>query len=163
MKIRELTAADYPSVKAIYLEGIATKQATFQTEAPEWEAWDSSHLTHSRFVAIDGNEVAGWAVLSAVSNRCVYAGVAEISIYIAAGHRGKGVGHALMQAVIQSSETQNIWTLQAGIFPENAASMNLHFKNGFRLIGIREKVGKMENVWRDTAILERRSKIVGID
>jgi L-amino acid N-acyltransferase YncA len=163
MEIRELTAADYPAVKAIYLEGIATKQATFQTEAPDWEAWDSSHLQHSRFVAIDGDQVAGWVALSAVSSRCVYAGVAEVSVYIAADHRGKGVGHALMQTVIQSSETRNIWTIQAGIFPENEASMSLHYKNGFRLIGIREKIGKMEAVWRDTAILERRSTLVGID
>jgi L-amino acid N-acyltransferase YncA len=163
MEIKELTAEDYSTVKAIYLEGIATGQATFQTEAPEWEAWDNSHLKHSRFVIAENGTVAGWAALSPVSSRCVYGGVAEISIYIAAKYRGKGIGHALLKALIQSSETNGIWTLQAGVFPENEASMRLHQQNGFRLVGIRERIGKMGNVWRDTALLERRSTITGIN
>ncbi len=163
MEIRELTAIDYPAVKKIYLEGIATGQATFQIEAPEWEAWNSSHLEHSRFVAVEHGTVAGWVALSLVSSRCVYAGVAEISVYIGENYRGKGIGNALMKAVIQSSETNGIWTLHAGVFPENEASMRLHQQNGFRLVGIRERIGKMGDVWRDTALLERRSTVIGIN
>jgi L-amino acid N-acyltransferase YncA len=163
MEIREITDTDYPSVKTIYLEGIATGQATFQTEAPEWEEWNSAHLQHSRFAAIEEGKIVGWAALTPVSSRCVYAGVAEVSVYIGGDHRGKGVGHTLLQAVIRSSEANNIWTLHAGIFPENEASMQLHYKNGFRLVGIRERIGKMGAVWRNTALLERRSTIVGID
>ncbi len=162
MIISELNDTHYNSVKDIYLQGIATGQATFQTEAPTWEDWNKGHLQHSRYIASENNTVLGWAALTPVSGRCVYAGVAEVSIYIQANNRGKGIGRLLMQELIKSSEKNGIWTLQAGIFPENTASLNLHEKNGFRIIGKREKIGKMNNTWRDTILLERRSSIAGI-
>jgi L-amino acid N-acyltransferase YncA len=162
MIITELKDSHYNSVKDIYMQGIATGNATFQTEAPGWEDWNKGHLEHSRFVAVDDQgEVMGWAALSPVSSRCVYAGVAEVSVYIGADHRGKGIGNKLMQELIKSSEQNNIWTLQAGIFPENEASIHLHQNNGFRIIGKREKIGKMGDTWRDTVLLERRSTVTG--
>lgn len=162
MTITGLKDIHYSSVKDIYLQGIATRNATFQTEAPSWEEWDKGHLNHSRIIAVDDQgTVMGWAALSAVSSRCIYAGVAEVSVYIDADHRSKGVGNRLMQDLIKSSEQNNIWTLQAGIFPENEASLQLHLNNGFRIIGKREKIGKMGDTWRDTVLLERRSTIIG--
>lgn len=163
--IQPLLAEHWPSVREIYLQGIATGDATFQTSAPEWEEWDRSHLPHSRMVALETgkqaapeqNRVIGWIALTPVSSRCVYAGVAEISVYIDPDHRGKGVGKALMQAVISDSEVNGIWTLQAGIFPENTASIRLHENVGFRVVGVREKIGKMNGRWRDTVFLEKRS------
>lgn len=163
MEISIITETDWPAVRAIYLQGIATGQATFQTEAPSWEDWDRSHLRHSRFLASVDGSVAGWAALSPVSSRCVYAGVAEVSVYVHEDYRGKGVGDLLMDTLIESSEAQGLWTLQSGIFPENEASIRLHEKHGFRKLGYREKVGKHENTWRDTILMERRSKTVGID
>lgn len=162
MNIVELTEEHYEAVKNIYLEGIATGNATFQTEASSWEDWDKSHLTHSRFVAVENTEVAGWASLSPVSSRCVYAGVAEVSVYVGEKHRGKGVGAELLKALINSSEQHEIWMLQSGIFPENTASVKLHERNGFRIVGTRERIGKMKNVWRDNFLLERRSSVIGI-
>ncbi|WP_251031210.1 GNAT family N-acetyltransferase [Pedobacter sp. ISL-68] len=153
----------WEDVRAIYLQGIATKHATFQTEAPSWEEWDKSHLSKLRYVAVIGGEVAGWAALTAVSGRCVYAGVTEVSVYIHEGYRSKGVGTALLQKLIAESEANNIWTLQSGIFPENIASITLHETLGFRTIGYREKIGKMDGIWRDTVLMERRSKITGQD
>lgn len=162
MTITGLKDIHYSAVKDIYLQGIATRNATFQTEAPSWEEWDNGHLNHSRIIAVDDQDtVMGWAALSAVSSRCVYAGVAEVSVYIGADHRGKGIGNRLMQNLIKSSEQNNIWTLQAGIFPENTASLQLHQNNGFRIIGKREKIGKMGDTWRDTVLLERRSTVIG--
>jgi len=161
--IEEMKDESWETVRRIYNDGIATKNATFQTEAPEWEAWDQSHRKDCRLVARIDNQIAGWAALSNVSNRCVYAGVAEVSIYIDSDFRGMGVGDQLMKQLITESEKHGIWTLQAGIFPENEASIALHRKNGFRILGIREKIGKMNNIWRDTAMLERRSKVVGIE
>ena len=155
--------AHWEEVKRIYEEGIATGNATFQTEAPTYEEWNRGHLTISRFVAVENEEILGWAALTPVSGRCVYAGVAEVSVYVASSVRGKGIGNALLQALIKSSEENNLWTLQAGIFPENIASIKLHEANDFRIIGIREKIGKMNGVWRDTVLLERRSKLVGND
>ncbi len=163
MTIEPLQHTHYADVSRIYLEGIATGQATFETEAPSWEKWDNGHTQHSRFVAVENGEVLGWAALSPASGRCVYAGVAEVSVYIGTNHRGKGVGAILMEHLIKSSEENEIWTLQAGIFPENEASLALHEKNGFRLFGRREKIGKMKDTWRDTVLLERRSRIVGIN
>lgn len=163
MEILPLTKKHYPDVQRIYLEGIVTGNATFETAAPDWAKWDQGHLVHSRFVAVKENEVFGWAALSPVSGRCVYAGVAEVSVYIGSGHRGKGVGKKLMQALIESSESNEIWTLQAGVFPENEASLALHEQNGFRVFGRRERIGKMKDTWRDTVLLERRSKLVGIN
>lgn len=163
MEIIELKEIHYSSVAKIYLEGIATGHATFQTEAPNWIEWDKSHLSHSRFVAIENNEIKGWAALTPVSGRCVYAGVAEVSVYISIPFLGKGIGHFLLSHLVKDSEANNIWTLQAGIFPENKGSQQLHYKNGFRLVGKREKIGKMKNIWRDTLLLERRSTIAGIN
>lgn len=161
MEIRPLTEKDYPDLKRIYLEGIATGNATFETEAPSWEKWDQNHTLHSRFIAVENNLVLGWAALSPVSGRCVYAGVAEVSVYIGSNNKGKGLGKMLLMHLIKSSEENQIWTLQAGVFPENEASLNLHLKHGFRILGKREKIGKMKDTWRDTVLLERRSKIVG--
>jgi L-amino acid N-acyltransferase YncA len=161
MTIAALLPEHWSAVKTIYEQGIATGHATFQTQAPTWEEWHASHLTHSRFVAIEDNAVIGWAALTPVSSRCVYAGVAEVSVYIAPGHRGQKVGQTLLQALVDSSEQHNLWTLQAGIFPENEASVRIHEKCGFRQLGIREKIGQHYGVWRDTVLLERRSKKVG--
>ena len=162
MEITTMQPAHWPSVKRIYEEGIVTGNATFQTAAPEWEEWDAAHVKSSRLVFIDNNEVLGWAALTAVSSRCVYAGVGEVSVYVAAAARGKGIGKKLLQALITASEKNNFWTLQAGIFPENESSVKLHQDCGFRIIGRREKIGQMNNVWRDTLLLERRSTITGI-
>jgi L-amino acid N-acyltransferase YncA len=163
MTIQTMRPENWPEVKQIYLEGIATGQATFQTDAPSWHDWDHAHLAELRYVAVIGNEIAGWVALSPVSSRCVYAGVAEVSIYIADRFKGQKLGIQLLQHVITESEKANIWTLQAGIFPENAASLRLHEKAGFRIMGYREKVGKMNGVWRNVNLLERRSKTTGIN
>lgn len=163
IQIRGLGEADWPAVRAIYLEGIATNHATFETEAPAWEAWDAAHLPAPRLVAISDERVIGWAALGRISTRAVYAGEAEVSIYVANGARGLGVGRGLLQTLVADSETNDIWTLQANIFPENTASVRLHKSCGFREVGRRERIGKMKGVWRDTILLERRSDKVGID
>ncbi|MET4108575.1 MULTISPECIES: GNAT family N-acetyltransferase [Hymenobacter] len=163
MTIIPMTDAHWPAVKAIYEAGIATGNATFETQAPAWEAWDTAHLGHSRLVAVDeAGTVLGWAALSPVSSRCVYGGVAEISIYIGAEARGQGVGRQLLQALIADSEAHGIWTLQAGTFEENKASIGLHTQAGFRVIGHRERIGQHHGVWRNTVQMERRSPTVGI-
>ena len=149
-------------VRQIYLQGIATGQATFQQDAPEWPLWDEGHLPHSRLVAVVADNVIGWAALSPVSARPVYRGVAEVSVYVGEACRGKGLGHQLLQELVQQSEQNGIWTLQSSIFPENKASVHIHEKCGFRLMGRRERIGQLNGVWRDTVILERRSKTVGI-
>ena len=161
--IDEMSPADWEAVRTIYLEGIATGNATFETEAPAWASWDAAHLPHSRLVARAGDEVMAWAALTPVSSRCVYGGVAEVSVYVGAGHRGAGLGRALLAALIASSERHGMWTLQAGVFPENEASVGLHRACGFREVGRRERVGKLHGRWRDTVLLERRSLIVGVD
>lgn len=153
---------DWPAVEAIYREGITTGLATFETETPSWERWDAAHRPDCRLVARDGDRVLGWAALSPVSDRCVYAGVAENSIYIAAAARGQGIGKVLLRALIEASEAAGIWTLQTGIFPENAASLALHRSCGFRIVGIRERIGQLHGVWKDVVFLERRSRVVGI-
>jgi phosphinothricin acetyltransferase len=155
-----LDASHWNRVRAIYLEGIATGHATFETAAPEWAEWNEARLPHSRLVAIDG-EVMGWAALSPVSKRAVYAGVAEVSVYVAAAARGRGLGRALLEELIKESERHNVWTLQAGIFPENAASIALHRNAGFRVVGTRERIGRLNGVFRDVALMERRSAVVG--
>jgi L-amino acid N-acyltransferase YncA len=160
--IRSMLLGDWPEVRRIYLEGIATGNATFETEAPPWKKWDSGHMRDCRLIADDGGEVLGWAALSPVSSRCVYAGVAEVSVYVGENVRGKGVGRKLLAALIEASERCGIWTLQAGIFPENVASIGLHKSLGFRELGRRERLGKMAGRWRDVTLLERRSTVVGV-
>ena len=157
--IRLMTPHDYPAVANIYQQGIDTKNATFEQSPPaKWEDFSNKFLPFSKSVAIVENEVAGWAALSSVSSRCVYAGVCEVSVYVAASQRGKRIGRALLQHLIDLVEQNNIWTMQAGIFPENTASVKIHTDLGFRIVGHREKIGKMDGVWRDTLLLELRSK-----
>lgn len=153
---------DWALVRQIYLEGIATGNATFETEAPSWDRWDNGHLQNCRLVASSGGEVLGWAALSPVSSRRVYAGVTEVSVYVGSATQGRSMGRALLSALIESAEATGIWTLQAGIFPENIASIHLHKSLGFREVGRREKIGKMGDCWRNVMLLERRSQIVGI-
>lgn len=156
-----LEAEHWDEVARIYAEGIATGNATFETEVPSWEQWDASHLADHRLVALRAGEVAGWAALSPVSDRCVYGGVAEESVYVAGEARGQGVGRELLEALIAGSEAAGIWTIQTGIFPENEASVRLHERVGFRIVGIRERLGRHNGVWRDVLLLERRSPNVG--
>jgi len=163
MDVRALLLSDWDAVRSIYLEGIATGNATFELEAPSWERWDAKHLAPGRLVALAGGAVVGWAALTGVSDRCVYAGVAEVSVYVAGTARGQGAGRALLEALVQASEAAGIWTLQAGIFPENSASLALHLRCGFRVIGRRERLGRLGTRWRDVLILERRSRIVGTE
>lgn len=153
--------ADWPTVALILREGIATGDARFENTVPSWEEFDRSHLDHCRRVARSGDEVVAWFVLGAVSPRKVYAGVAEVSIYVRASARGQGVGRPLLEAGVSASEEAGIWTLQAGIFPENTASLALHQQCGFRTVGIRERMGQMAGRWRDVVLMERRSKVVG--
>jgi phosphinothricin acetyltransferase len=158
-----MVPSDWPDVSAIYLEGIATGNATFETLAPNWEQWDRAHLATGRMVARNGRTIAGWVALSRVSQRSCYAGVVEMSVYVATWARGQGVGDALMKAAIKASEAAGIWTLQGLVFPENKASLRMCAANGFREVGYRERIGKRDGVWRDTVLVERRSKVVGTD
>lgn len=144
-------------------EGIATGEATFETETPSWRSWNSGHMKVARLVAQRGDKIVGWAALSSVSDRCVYEGVAEVSVYVGNDHRGKGVGAVLLGALIVESEKHDMWTLQAGVFPENQASIRLHKKLGFREVGVRERLGRLKGRWRDVLLLERRSRIVGVE
>jgi phosphinothricin acetyltransferase len=160
--VEAMRDSDWQAVREIYREGIETGDATFQTAAPEWAEWDAVHLRHSRLVARHEGSIGGWAALSAVSRRACYSGVAEVSIYVAEAHRGQGLGRRLLAALIGESEAHGIWTLQAGIFPENRASIALHKRLGFREVGVRERIGQREGRWRDTVLLERRSLVVGI-
>ena len=162
-RIRVLGPADWEAVRSIYLEGIATGQATFETEAPTWERWDGAHLPSPRLIATAGETIVGWAALSPVSRRPVYAGVAEVSVYVNRDVRGRGVGSLLLKALVTESEKSGIWTLQASIFPENLASISLHHSCGFAEVGKRQRIGKMNGVWRDTVLFERRSRLVGND
>ena len=163
--IKLLESRDWEAIHDVYLEGLATGQATFETKAPSQEEWDRGHLPFGRIGAYPDSEgrLVGWAALSSVSKRKAYAGVAEVSVYVAAAARGQGVGRALLQALILESERNGIWTLQASIFPENEASLKLHESLGFRTVGHRERVSTLNGVWRNTVILERRSKLVGRD
>jgi phosphinothricin acetyltransferase len=160
--IRSMTPEDWTEVRRIYLEGISTGNATFETQAPSWGKWDAGHLADCRLVACDGARVLGWAALSPISARQVYRGVTEVSVYVAESARREGVGKALLRALIASSEQCGIWTLQAGIFPENVASIRLHKSLGFREVGCRERIGRMDDRWRDVTLLERRSAVVGV-
>lgn len=154
--VRPMRDEDWPGVRAVYLEGIATGNATFETEAPSFERWSNSHLVEHRFVAVRGEDVVGWAALSLVSDRCAYAGVAEVSVYVAEHARGEHVGRKLLETLTESSDSAGIWTIQTGIFPENTASVQLHLRCGFRVVGTRERLGQLEGRWRDVLLLERR-------
>ncbi len=158
-----MLAGHWEGVRAVYVEGLATGDATFETEAPDWARWDASHLPCCRLVAFADGRFAGWAALGRVSAREAYAGVAEVSVYVGGGFRGQGVGRALLSTLVRESEDAGLWTLQAGVFPENAASVALHRACGFREVGRRERVGRLGGRWRDTLLLERRSRVVGVD
>jgi phosphinothricin acetyltransferase len=157
VELRELRKEDWPAVKAIYEQGIAGGNATFETEAPSWDDWDRTHLEGYRLVALQVGEVVGWAALAPVSERCVYEGVAENSVYVADHAQGRGIGRALLEELVTRSERDGIWTIQTGIFPENEASIELHKRCGFRVVGVRERIGKHHGVWRDVVFMERRS------
>jgi L-amino acid N-acyltransferase YncA len=158
VELRELQKEDWPAVRAIYEQGIAGRNATFETEAPSWEAWDRTQLDGHRLVAVEGGRVVGWIAVHPVSGRPCYAGVVEHSVYVADDAQGKGVGRALLERLIADTEQAGIWTIQTGIFPENEASLALHVKCGFRVVGTQERLGQLDGVWRDVVVLERRSK-----
>lgn len=160
--VSDMQPEDWADIRRIYQEGIDTGDATFEVAAPEWEAWDAGHLAHSRLVARENDRVVGWAALSPVSKRVVYRGVAEVSVYVAEAARGRGCGAALLAALVNESERNGVWTLQSSIFPENAGSAKLHGQFGFREVGRRERIAQREGRWRDTVLLERRSRRVGI-
>ncbi len=156
MQIRELDRSDWPQVASVYADGIATGNATFEVEPPTWERWDAAHPS-LRLVALENGRVAGWAALSPYSDRRCYRGVAEESVYVAASARGKGVGRALLGELIARAEADGYWTLLAGVFPENVASLALHESLGFRVVGVHEGLGEHDGMWRDVILLERRS------
>lgn len=161
-EIIPMTEKHWDVAREIFRQGIATGNATFETSVPDWKEWDERHLPTCRLVAHRGDKVLGWAALSRVSSREVYRGVAEVSIYIAEEARRHGIGHRLLTALVEGSEQNGIWTLQAGIFADNAVSIRLHQKAGFRVVGTRERVGCLDGRWRDTLLMERRSAVVGI-
>lgn len=163
MKVRNMQPSDWSDVSRIYLEGISTGFATFETQSPSYEQWNKAHIKECRLVAEQDGIIMGWAALSPVSSRCVYGGVGEVSVYIAHSSRGKGVGKLLMLQLITESEKAGFWTIQSGIFPENTASIKLHEKVGFRYIGKRERIGKINGAWKDNLLFEKRSNSVGKD
>ena len=160
MSIRDLRPEDWPEVRAIYEEGIRSGDATFEAEAPSWEGWDATH-PELRLVAERDGSVVGWAALSPASSRRCYRGVGEVSVYVAGEARGDGLGRALLDELVARSEREGYWTLTAGVFPENEASLRLHKACGFREVGFRERIGEVGGVWRDVIWLERRSQVVG--
>lgn len=163
IQLDTIRVENYKDVQTIYQQGIDTRNATFETSVPDWQKWNDSHLSTCRLTAYINHQMVGWAALSKVSDRCVYQGVAEVSIYIHQDYRGKGIADILMHHLIIESENSGIWSLMAAIFPENISSKNLHLKHGFREIGIREKIAKLDGIWRDTLLMQRRSKLIGID
>ncbi|WP_256365766.1 GNAT family N-acetyltransferase [Virgibacillus sp. Bac332] len=152
---------DWPEVRDIYIEGIKTGNATFDTEPPTWDEWNSKYLQTCRLVVREHGRVVGWAALLPISSKKAHAGVAELSIYLGAKSRGKGLGRRLMEFLVAESEAAGFWTLQSGVFPENVGSIYLHEKAGFYEVGIRKRIGKLDGVWRDVILLERRSKVIG--
>ena len=160
--IKAMRSEDWPAVQEIYSEGIASGNATFEIETPPWEKWDQGHFQDCRLVAVNSEGILGWAALSPVSTRRVYSGVAEVSVYVSAKARGQGVGTLLLQSLVEQSERCGVWTLQAGIFPENLPSVGLHKSCGFREVGLRQKLGQRSGVWRDVLLLERRSSRAGV-
>lgn len=163
MEIQLITEDNFSEVKEIYKQGLATNIATFQNDVPQWEEWDKGHLDFCRISVYENNKMLGWTALTPVSGRCVYAGVAEVSVYTAEEERGKGIGRILLNELIRQSEANGIWTLQSSIFSENQSSIRLHENCGFRLVGYREKIGKKNGIWKDNVLMERRSKNTGID
>lgn len=161
-EIVPMTVADWTAVRQIYLEGLATGHASFETDAPNWEEWNESRVPHSRLVAREDGRILGWAALSPVSRRPCYAGVAEVSIYVATAEHGRGIGKALLQRLIEESERNGIWSLYGATFPENAASLHMQLACGFRIVGRRERIAQHCGIWRDTVITERRSAVVGL-
>jgi phosphinothricin acetyltransferase len=161
--IDEMRPDDWGAMRRIYLEGLATGNASFETEAPAWPDWDAAHHAHSRLVARYDGQVVAWAALAPVSRRSCYAGVAEVSLYVAGAWRSRGVGRALLLALVESSERNGIWTLYGACFPENEASVRLQVACGFRVVGRRERIARRDGVWRDTVLTERRSRVVGVD
>ena len=160
MELRELRREDWPAVKGIYEQGIAGGDATFETEASSWDDWNHAHLEGHRLVALQEGELVGWAALAPVSGRCVYEGVTEDSVYVADAAQGRGVGRALLDELIAGAERDGIWTIEAGIFPENQASIELHRRCGFRVVGVRERLGRHHGSWRDVVLMERRSEVI---
>jgi phosphinothricin acetyltransferase len=160
--IESMLPADWPAVRRIYAEGIATGRATFDTEIPEWEIWDAGHLAAPRLVARHDGEVVGWAALGPVSSRPCYRGVAEVSIYVAGGAQGRGAGRMLLEALVTASETAGLWTLHSSIHADNDVSVRLHQRCGFRGVGRRERIARRADGWADTIIMERRSSVVGL-
>jgi L-amino acid N-acyltransferase YncA len=158
--IRPLEAEDWPDVERIYAAGIETGNATFETTTPSWEAWDSSHLEGHRVVALQDGAIVGWAALAPVSRRECYRGVAEDSVYVAADAQGRGAGRALLERLIADAERAGIWTIQTGIFPENEASLALHRRCGFRVVGVRVALAQLHGRWRDVVLMERRSAVI---
>jgi phosphinothricin acetyltransferase len=163
MRIDAMTPEDWPEVQSIYEEGIATRNATFEAEAPSWEHWDAAHIEACRIVARAGQVMLGWGALSPVSRRQCYTGVAEVSVYVRQAARGQGVGRTLLEGLVAASEAEGIWTLQGVTFPENAASLRLQASCGFRVIGRRERIAQLDGIWRDTVLMERRSGKVGVE
>jgi L-amino acid N-acyltransferase YncA/2-polyprenyl-3-methyl-5-hydroxy-6-metoxy-1,4-benzoquinol methylase len=161
VSVRAMRAEDWPAVAAIYAAGIATGNASFETDVPSWEHWDAAHLPGHRLVAELDGRVVGWTAVSPVSSRCAYAGVVEHSVYVADTARGRGIGRQLLSALIESTELGGIWTVQTGVFPENATSLALHRSAGFRVLGVRQRPGQLHGVWRDVVVLERRSTVAG--
>jgi len=159
--LKPLLQAHWGAVRAVFEEGIAAGLATFEVAAPDWRGWDAAHRPDCRFVALEDEVVVGWAALSPVSARAAYAGVAEVSVYVAQAHQGRGIGRRLLEALITCSETEGVWTLQAVVFPQNAVSLAVHRRVGFREVGRRERVARLRGVWQDTVLLERRSRLVG--
>lgn len=163
MEIRPITKDNFSEVVDIYKQGLATNIATFQNDLPQWEDWNKGHLDFCRISIYENNKMLGWTALTPVSSRCVYAGVAEVSVYIAQKERGKGIGKILLNELIKQSEANGIWMLQSGIFSENQSSIKLHEKCGFRMVGYREKIGKKNGIWKDNVLMEYRSKNIGVD
>lgn len=163
MEIRPITKDNFSEVVDIYKQGLATNIATFQNDLPQWEDWNKGHLDFCRISIYENNKMLGWTALTPVSSRCVYAGVAEVSVYIAQNERGKGIGKILLNELIKQSEANGIWMLQSGIFSENQSSIKLHEKCGFRMVGYREKIGKKNGIWKDNVLMEHRSKNIGVD
>jgi L-amino acid N-acyltransferase YncA len=159
ISIREMAPEDWPAVEAIYAEGIATRNATFEIETPTWAEFDGGRLRNHRFVATEDGRVVGWAALSPTSTRTCYAGVVEHSVYVSVDMRGRGIGHRMMETLLQSADAAGIWTIQTNIFPENDASLALHERVGFRIVGRRERIALLDGVWRNTILLERRSMV----